>query len=127
MDKTKIGEYLGDEATINKEILYYYIDSFDFHNVPFVESLKRLLSGFRIPGEGQKVDRVMEKFGEKYCKDNPDNFGSAECVYLLSYATIMLQTSLHNPSAVKARMTLEDFQKMLKGVNNGKDLEKEFV
>lgn len=69
----------------------------------------------------------MEKFGEKYCKDNPDNFGSAECVFILSYATIMLQTSLHNPSAVKARMSLDDFLRMVKGINNGKDLEKEFV
>lgn len=43
-----------------------------------------------MPGEGQKVDRIMEKFGEKYVKDNPEAFGSAECAYLLSYATIML-------------------------------------
>lgn len=63
----------------------------------FVESLKHLLSGFRLPGEGQKVDRIMEKFGEKYHKDNPDAFGNAESIYLLSYATIMLQTSIHNP------------------------------
>lgn len=39
----------------------------------------------------------MEKFGEKFCRDNPDAFYSAECAYLLSYATIMLQTSIHNP------------------------------
>jgi Sec7-like guanine-nucleotide exchange factor len=90
LDKTAIGDYLGEDIPLNKEVLYFYIDSFEFNNVPFVEALKRLLSGFRLPGEGQKVDRVMEKFGEKYCKDNPDNFGSAECVYLLSYATIML-------------------------------------
>jgi brefeldin A-inhibited guanine nucleotide-exchange protein len=52
--------------------------------------LKRLLSGFRLPGEGQKVDRIMEKFGEKFCSDNHDSFGSAECIYLLAYATMML-------------------------------------
>ncbi|EQD28054.1 SEC7-like domain protein, partial [mine drainage metagenome] len=45
----------------------------------------------------------MEKFGEKYTKDNPDAFGSAECVYLLSYATIMLQTAIHNPQAQKLK------------------------
>lgn len=49
-----------------------------------------MLSGFRLPGEGQKVDRIMEKFGEKFWRDNPELFGSAECVYLLSYATMML-------------------------------------
>lgn len=90
MDKTKIGEYLGEDVVFNKEVLYLLVDSHDFRNVFFVESLKRLLSGFRLPGEGQKVDRIMEKFGEKYCKDNPDAFASAECAYLLSYATIML-------------------------------------
>jgi Sec7-like guanine-nucleotide exchange factor len=90
LDKTKIGEYLGEDVELNKAALYYFIDSDDFANVPFVESLKRLLSSFRLPGEGQKVDRIMEKFGEKFTKDNPDSFGSAECVYLLSYATIML-------------------------------------
>jgi Sec7-like guanine-nucleotide exchange factor len=52
--------------------------------------MKKLLAGFRLPVEGQKIDRIMEKFGEKYCKDNTDSFGSGECVYLLSYATMML-------------------------------------
>lgn len=52
---------------------------------------------------------------------------SAECVYLLSYATMMMQTSLHNPNAVKSRMTLEDFQKMIKGINAGENLQPEFV
>ena len=65
----------------------------------------------------------MEKFGEKFVSDNPNGSDdlqgamSAECVYLLSYATMMMQTSLHNPNAVKSRMTLEDFAKMLKGIN----------
>lgn len=69
----------------------------------------------------------MEKFGEKYASDNPDAFGSAECVYLLSYATIMLQTAIHNPQAVKARMALDDFLKITKGINGGKDLDKDFI
>lgn len=103
------------------------MDSFNFANVAYVESLKRMLSGFRLPGEGQKVDRIMEKFGEKYCLDNHDAFGSAECIYLLSYATMMLQTSIHNPQAQKSRMTLDDFLKMTKGLNAGKDLDRDFI
>lgn len=127
LDKTKIGEYLGEDIDLNKKVLYQYVDSFDFNGVPYVESLKRMLSGFRLPGEGQKVDRIMEKFGEKYCLDNHDAFGNAECIYLLSYATMMLQTSIHNPQAAKSRMTLEDFIKMTKGLNAGKDLDREFI
>jgi brefeldin A-inhibited guanine nucleotide-exchange protein len=56
----------------------------------FVDALKLLLQGFRIPGEGQQVDRFMEKFGEKLSKDRPEEFGNAEGVYLLAYATLML-------------------------------------
>ena len=66
----------------------------------------------------------MEKFGDKYCHDNPDAFGSAECIYLLSYATMMLQTSIQ---AQKSRMSLDDFVKMTKGINSGKDLSRDFI
>ena len=61
----------------------------------------------------------MEKFGEKLAKDRPEEFGNAEGVYLLSYATLMLQTSLHNPQAQKLRMTLNDFSKITSGVKLG--------
>ena len=52
LDKTKIGEYLGEDIEINKAALYYYIDSFDFASVNYVDAMKRMLSGFRLPGEG---------------------------------------------------------------------------
>ena len=90
LDKTKIGEYIGENADLNKAVMYHHIDSFDFRGVGYIESMKRMLATFRLPGEGQKVDRIMEKFGEKFCKDNTDTIGSAECVYILSYATMML-------------------------------------
>jgi len=87
--------------------------------------LKTILQGFRLPGEGQIVDRVMEIFGKKFISENPNGSDgcqgvmSAECVYLLGYATMMMQTSLHNPNAVKSRMSLADFAKMIKGINSG--------
>jgi Sec7-like guanine-nucleotide exchange factor len=99
----------------------------DFTDKKFVPSLKILLAGFRLPGEGQKVDRIMEMFGDKYTRDNPETIGSSECIYLLAYATMMLQTSIHNPSARNNYMTLTDFKKMTKGINNGQDLKDEFL
>jgi Sec7-like guanine-nucleotide exchange factor len=69
----------------------------------------------------------MQKFGEKFCRDNPDTFGNADCVYLLSYATMMLQTSLHNPNAIKCRMTIDAYVNMCKGINNGSNLEYDFL
>jgi brefeldin A-inhibited guanine nucleotide-exchange protein len=41
---------------------------------------------------------------------------------------MMMQTSIHNPSArANNFMTLEGFKKMTKGINNGKDLEDDFI
>lgn len=41
--------------------------------------------------------------------------------YILSFAVIMLNTSLHNPN-VKDKPTLERFFSMNRGINNGGDL-----
>lgn len=40
---------------------------------------RQFLAGFRLPGESQKIDRIMEKFAERYIKTNPDTgrFASA--------------------------------------------------
>lgn len=56
-----------------------------------------LLQGFRLPGEAQKIDRLMEKFAERYVKCNPASFKSADVAYVLAYSVIMLNTDAHNP------------------------------
>lgn len=133
LDKTSIGEFLGTNKPINRLCLKEFINEYNLKNVDFVASLRTILQGFRIPGEGQIVDVIMETFGLKFVGDNPDGSDgcqgpmTGECVYLLSYATMMMQTSLHNPNAIKTRMTLEDFSKMIKGINAGKNLESEFI
>lgn len=127
LDKTMIGDYLGEDKDQNKAVLYLFIESIDFVGIEFVDALRALLAGFRLPGEGQKVDRIMEKFGEKYVTDNPGRFASAESVYLLSYATIMAHTSIHNPEAKKNAMTLADYKKVTTKIDGGKDLPVEFI
>ena len=62
-------------------------------------------------GEAQKIDRIMEKFAEKFCRDNPEAFESADGPYLLSFAIIMLNTDAHNPKAERKMMS-EDFTNM---------------
>jgi hypothetical protein len=67
--------------------------------------------GFRLPGEAQKIDRLMEKFAERYCKDNPGVFGSVDVAYVLSYSVIMLNTAMHN-DLVEEKMTRKEFVEM---------------
>lgn len=60
--------------------------------------------------------------------ENPEIFKSATAAYTLSYALIMLQTSLHNPSVQeKDRMKISDFTHLIKKINDGEDLEAELI
>ena len=55
---------------LNKEVMYAYVDHFDFNEMDFVSGLRRFLEGFRLPGEAQKIDRLMEKFASRFCECN---------------------------------------------------------
>ena len=81
----------------------------DYHHAP---SCKASTFFRGVPaGEAQKIDRIMERFAERYCKDNPDVFKTSDGAYLLSFALIMLNTDAHNPMADK-KLSLDDFVSM---------------
>ncbi|KAI9224818.1 hypothetical protein BC828DRAFT_372407 [Blastocladiella britannica] len=113
--KTKLGEYLGELSAI--AVMHAYVDVMDFHDLDFVDALRTFLSGFRLPGEAQKIDRIMEKFADKYCGDNPSIFTHADTAYVLAFSVIMLNTDQHSKQ-VKKRMTKDDFIKNNRRIDN---------
>lgn len=121
LDKTQIGEFLGECNEFNKEVMYAYVDYLDFTGKDIVSGLRTFLEGFRLPGEAQKIDRLMEKFASRYCENNKKDtiFASADTAYVLSYSIIMLTTDLHSPQ-VKNKMTKEQYIKMNRGINDSK-------
>ena len=126
LDKGALGEYLGEE--VNKEHMYTYVDQLNFSGLGFVAALRYFLEGFRLPGEAQKIDRLVEKFASRYVTCNPDQniFRSADAAYVLSFSVIMLTTDLHS-SHVKKKMTKEEFIKNNRGINDDEDLPKEYL
>ena len=52
------------------QVLHEYIDMMEFKGLPLDEAIRHFLSGFRLPGEAQKIDRMMEKFAERFCSAN---------------------------------------------------------
>lgn len=128
LDKTQIGDFLGGNERLNKEVMCAYVDQMDFAEKDFVSALRSFLEGFRLPGEAQKIDRLMEKFASRYCETNPNNglFASADTAYVLAYSIIMLTTDLHSPQ-VKTKMTKEQYIRMNRGINDSKDLPEEYL
>jgi len=68
--QTQVGEFLGENIKFNKEVMYCYVDQLDFCGRDFVSALRAFLQGFRLPGEAQKIDRLMEKFAARYLECN---------------------------------------------------------
>ncbi|XP_031623040.1 cytohesin-1-like isoform X1 [Contarinia nasturtii] len=126
LNKTAIGDYLGEKNDFNEQVLKAFVDLHDFTNLILVQALRQFLWSFRLPGEAQKIDRMMECFAQRYCQLNTDIFTNTDTCYVLSFAIIMLNTSLHNPS-VKDKPSVEQFISMNRGINNGGDLPRELL
>ena len=83
--------------------------------------MRAYLSPFRLPGEAQKIDRIMESFSGAYCAQNPTVFANSDAAYVLAFAIIMLNTDAHS-AQIKNKMTLEQFISNNRGINAGGDL-----
>ncbi|XP_069509135.1 cytohesin-4 [Ambystoma mexicanum] len=121
LNKTAIGDYLGERRSINLEVLQSFVECHEFSNLNLVQALRQFLWSFRLPGEAQKIDRMMEAFAARYCLCNPGVFQSIDTCYVLSFSVIMLNTSLHNPN-VRDKPPLQRFVAMNRGINEGGDL-----
>uniref|UniRef100_A0A8D2IWI7 Cytohesin 1 n=1 Tax=Varanus komodoensis TaxID=61221 RepID=A0A8D2IWI7_VARKO len=126
LNKTAIGDYLGERDEFNIQVLHSFVELHEFTDLNLVQALRQFLWSFRLPGEAQKIDRMMEAFAQRYCQCNPGVFQSTDTCYVLSFAIIMLNTSLHNPN-VKDKPTVERFIAMNRGINDGGDLPEELL
>ncbi|CAK9112528.1 Brefeldin A-inhibited guanine nucleotide-exchange protein 1 (Brefeldin A-inhibited GEP 1) (ADP-ribosylation factor guanine nucleotide-exchange factor 1) (p200 ARF guanine nucleotide exchange factor) (p200 ARF-GEP1) [Durusdinium trenchii] len=126
--KTLIGEYLGDDKEVNIQTLHCYVDQFSFRDMVLDDAVRSFLAGFRLPGEAQKIDRMMEKFAARYFEDNPQSFPSADTAFVLAFSVIMLNTDLHNPNIIpEKKMTKAGFLNNNRGIAGGRDLDPEFL
>jgi len=126
LSKAQIGEIFGDPEDFNQEVLKEFVNTFSFTGVNIVDGLRAFLESFRLPGEAQKIQRILETFAAQYDKQNKDLFANADVGYILAYSVIMLNTDLWSPQ-VKKKMTMEQFLRNLRGIDDGKDLPLEFT
>ncbi|OPJ87246.1 hypothetical protein AV530_000752 [Patagioenas fasciata monilis] len=126
LNKTVIGDYLGERDEFNIKVLQAFVELHEFADLNLVQALRQFLWSFRLPGEAQKIDRMMEAFASRYCLCNPGVFQSTDTCYVLSFAIIMLNTSLHNHN-VRDKPTVERFISMNRGINEGGDLPEELL
>eukprot|EP00951_Prasinocladus_malaysianus_P003081 scaffold21901_cov37-Prasinocladus_malaysianus.AAC.1 len=62
----------------------------------FDSALRLYLESFQLPGEAQKIDRIVNHFGTRYHEQNSGVLRNADAAYVLGYSVIMLNTDAHN-------------------------------
>ncbi len=91
---------------------------------------RKFLFSFQLPGESQKIDKIITVFAYQYAQQNPSAFHTGrkifllllnergsiclcfcrftEDAYVLAYAAILLNTTLHNSNAKNQHLSLAD-------------------
>ena len=73
LSRQMIGEYLGNlQQSFNMAVLEYFAEEMDFSGLAIDVALKKFQGYFRMPGEAQKIERLMEIFSHRYGTCNPD-------------------------------------------------------
>ncbi|KAG0706344.1 hypothetical protein DFH29DRAFT_169682 [Suillus ampliporus] len=141
LDKRLLGDYISKPD--NLELLKEFIGLFDFKDKPIADAMREMLEAFRLPGESQQIARITETFASIYFASGPGRvlnsrvcnyliqritaeIKTEDAVYVLAYSVIMLNTDLHNPQ-IRKRMSIEDYQRNLRGVNGGTNFSPEYL
>ena len=102
LSKQMIGEYLGNLMfNFNMAVLGCFANEMDFAGIQVDEALRKFQTYFRMPGEAQKIERLMEVFSTRYCQCNPElasKLQSTDTIFILAFAIILLNTDLHTPN-----------------------------
>ena len=142
-DAEAIGEFLGEGGRTPEEELYWnqvrfrYTKAVAFKDMNIESAFRLYLTGcgFRLPGEGQKVDRFVEAFVRVFWQDNSGTehcpFQYPDTVHRVAYAILMLNTDLHRVNLDKkkkfSRMTKDGFLSMLRGADEGSDIDRTYL
>jgi len=148
LDKKEVGVYLGEIGKpavagkspkvwerdwFHKEVLEDYCSLFHFDRQSLLDGLRMFLASFRLPGEAQQIDRILQAFADScgnLCEESKngalklfseDPKRAADVAFLLSFSIIMLNTDQHNDNIREdRRMKKSDFVKY--NTDYGKDI-----
>lgn len=118
LSKTVIGDFVS--LPENEELLKQLVACLSFEGKPIVGALAEFLQLFRLPGEAQKIDRIVEAFADQYCATSRNEALDKipDLVFQLAFTIVMLNTDLHSPQ-IKDKMSFEAFVTNCRGLEQG--------
>ncbi|CAM9208119.1 unnamed protein product, partial [Hapterophycus canaliculatus] len=128
LSKRRLGEYFGRNNPKAQEVLRLFLKKLDYKNTSLDEALRSMVVRFRLPGEAQQVDRILESLAARYHEENPDVFSCKDTAWVLAFGLMILNTDLYNRNIKEGdKMTEAQFVKIHRGIDQGKDPPKEML
>ncbi|XP_055509868.1 cytohesin-1b [Leucoraja erinacea] len=122
LNKTAIGDYLGERDEFNLKVLHAFVELHEFTDLNLVQALRSVHFTFYLFKYFSNEGTIINCINVQTCS----LVSFADTCYVLSFAIIMLNTSLHNPN-VKDKPSVERFILMNRGINDGGDLPEELL
>ncbi|KEG13234.1 hypothetical protein DQ04_01131030 [Trypanosoma grayi] len=115
-----------------EEQLKGFLGGFNYRNKSLLSCIRETAYRMCMPGEAQKIDRVMEAFAKMWASSNHDvgkeinPFCSEQGPFILAFSLIMLNTDQHSGKMNKP-MTQEDFRRVHRDSDGGNSLPEEYL
>ncbi len=87
LDLAQVGEFISEPGEFAADVLQCFLQS-PLAGMSLEQALRAYLLTFRLPGEAQRIDRVMEGFARRFHHDNPDMFSHEDTAYALAFSMI---------------------------------------
>jgi Sec7-like guanine-nucleotide exchange factor len=96
LDRALIGLFISEpdepKYALNTHVRKAFADQFDFQNMRVDMGLRVFLESFRLPGEAQKIERLMQTFAQRLFDQSPGPLAAPDAAFVLAYSIIMLNT-----------------------------------
>ncbi|KAI3625294.1 hypothetical protein CBS9595_000655 [Malassezia furfur] len=101
-------EWLGGPTEAQAYAREQYMAQLVFQDMELDVALRDLCVRLTLRGEAQQIDRILNEFSKRYSACNPTHLlGSADAVYAVTFALLLLNTDLHMSQLEK--MSRKDF------------------
>ena len=120
LELAKVGDYVGGGDDEHKEVLRIILQTFDFEGVPLDSALRMFIALIKLPGESQKIDRIISRFSERFVACNPHGehaLDHEDTGTIIAFSLVMLNVDAHSDKiAQKRKMTVEQYLNNLRGI-----------
>ncbi|CAM9597433.1 unnamed protein product, partial [Discosporangium mesarthrocarpum] len=128
LSKRRLGEYFGKDDPLQQEVFSAFLQTLNFKGLKLDEALRTMVVQFRMPGEAQQIDRIMERFADRYHEANPGVFSCVDTPYILAFSLMMLNTDMYNRNLKESdKMTKSQFISNNRSIDQGNDLPRELL